>query len=59
MTVESRVFLIVLLLALLIWEISRDVGTGQWVVRIPYYLVPLVGLGIETVMTWRAIHRPE
>ncbi len=49
----------VLLLAALVGFGFLDVGSGQWVARIPDYLVMLVGLGILTVMTWRATHRPE
>jgi heme A synthase len=57
--VGHGVFLIVLLLVALVLDISRDVGTGQWVASIPGYLIILVGLGILTVMTWQATHRPE
>jgi hypothetical protein len=54
----SGVCLIVLLLVALVGDNFLDVGTRQWVARIPDYLVLLGGLGILTVMTWRAIHRP-
>ena len=58
-SVGCVVLLAVLVLAALVWDIFPDVGTGQWVARIPNDLVMLGGLGSLTVMTWRGRHRPE
>jgi hypothetical protein len=43
----------------LVVDVIHDVMIGQWVAKIPEYLMPLAGLGILTVLTWRAAHRPE
>jgi hypothetical protein len=53
------VLLAVLVLVGLVWNIFRVVGTGQWVTSIPNDLAILWGLGILTVLTWRAAHRRE
>lgn len=47
------------LLVVLVVGIVHDVLTGQWVARIPEYLVPLAVLCVLTVLWWRARRRPE
>ncbi len=47
-----------LLAGVLVAGIVHDVMTGQWVARMPEYLVPLAVLCVLTVLFWRARRRP-
>ena len=53
------VLLAVLVLVPLGWSLVHDVGTGQWVARIPAYLMALGALSSLTVLSWQRTHRPS
>ena len=53
------VLLAALVLVPLVWSIFHDVWTGQWVARIPDYLMALGALSSLTVLSWQRTHRPE
>lgn len=57
--VGCSVLLAVLVLATLVWSIFSDVGTGQWVARIPDDLMGLAALGGLTVLSMQRAHRPS
>ena len=47
-----------ILVVLLVVDISHAVMTGQWISRIPDYLVMMVGLCFGNFLWWRGSHQP-